>query len=68
MKNNYTFKIDDDVLARLRAVEERDGVTVSEQIRRAIAAYLAQGGASRAVTNIVHGKPGPREFKKAVGR
>lgn len=31
---NYTFKVDADVIARLQAIQERDGVTVSEQIRR----------------------------------
>lgn len=35
-----TFRIDEDLLAGLRAVQERDGVPVPEQVRRAIRAWL----------------------------
>lgn len=40
----YSFWIDPDLLAGLKAVQERDGVLPSEQIRRAIAAWLVQKG------------------------
>ena len=44
-KNNpdrkaYTFNIDNDLADGLDEVKERDGVSVSEQIRRAIRAWL----------------------------
>jgi len=35
-----TFRIDEDLLEGLRAVEERDGVPMSEQVRRAIRTSL----------------------------
>jgi Arc/MetJ-type ribon-helix-helix transcriptional regulator len=44
-KNNpdrkaYTFNIDNDLADGLDEVKERDGISVSEQIRRAIRAWL----------------------------
>lgn len=41
-----TFRIDPDLLAGLREVQERDGVLVSEQVRRAIKMWLAEKGVS----------------------
>ena len=35
-----TFRIDEDLLTGLRDVQERDGVPVPEQVRRAIRAWL----------------------------
>ena len=40
-----TFRIDPELLAGLRAIQERDGVPVSEQVRRAIRAWLEERGA-----------------------
>jgi len=39
-----TFRIDDELLAGLREVFERDGVSVPEQVRRAIRQWLEQRG------------------------
>jgi metal-responsive CopG/Arc/MetJ family transcriptional regulator len=39
-----TFRIDQDLLDGLQAVWERDGVAVSEQVRRAIRAWLESKG------------------------
>jgi Arc/MetJ-type ribon-helix-helix transcriptional regulator len=39
-----TFRIDEKLLDGLRAVWERDGVPVSEQVRRAIRAWLESRG------------------------
>ena len=39
-----TFRIDDELLDGLRFVQERDGVLVSEQVRRAIRAWLLERG------------------------
>ena len=39
-----TFRIDEELLEGMRNVEERDGVLVSEQVRRAIRAWLATKG------------------------
>lgn len=35
-----TFRVDEELLTGLRIVQERDGVPVSEQVRRAIRAWL----------------------------
>jgi metal-responsive CopG/Arc/MetJ family transcriptional regulator len=40
-----TFRIDEDLLQGLQAVWERDGVQPSEQVRRAIRAWLEAKGA-----------------------
>jgi len=40
-KRAYTLKIDPDLLAALREVKERDGISESEQIRRGIRLWLA---------------------------
>ena len=40
-RNRYTFFIDDEQKAALKAIKERDGVPESEQIRRAIAQWVA---------------------------
>ena len=42
-----TFRIDEELLNGLRAVEQRDGVLVSEQVRRAIRAWLKAKGISK---------------------
>jgi len=39
-----TFRIDEELLEGLRAVEERDGVPVPEQVRRSIRAWLESKG------------------------
>jgi predicted DNA-binding protein len=38
------MRIDDELLEGLQALKERDGVPVSEQVRRAIEAYLREKG------------------------
>jgi hypothetical protein len=43
-KRPYTLKIDEELLAALRHVKERDGISESEQIRRGIRLWLAQKG------------------------
>ena len=39
-----TYRIDDDILEGLRFIRERDGVPVSEQVRRALKAWLETRG------------------------
>ena len=39
-----SLRIDEELLEGMRNVEERDGVRVSEQVRRAIRAWLATKG------------------------
>ena len=41
-KEPYAFWISPDQKAALRAIKERDGIPVSEQIRRAIDQWLAE--------------------------
>ena len=43
-RNRYTFFIDDEQRAALSAIKERDGISESEQIRRAIKAWIEQKG------------------------
>ena len=45
-KRYAAFRIDEELLDGLREVEERDGVTVAEQVRRAIRAWLETKGIS----------------------
>jgi hypothetical protein len=47
-RNRYTFYLDDDDRDALRAVKERDGVSESEQIRRAIKRWIDEKGVSKA--------------------
>ena len=41
----YNFLIDPDLAAGLKAVKEHDGITESEQVRRAIREWLQKRGA-----------------------
>lgn len=41
-----TFRIDEELLDGLRSVEERDGILVSEQVRRSIRDWLEKKGVS----------------------
>lgn len=43
-----TFRLDDDLLVGLKAVQDRDGILPSEQARRAIRAWLEAKGVLRA--------------------
>jgi hypothetical protein len=43
-----TFRLDDDLLEGLRAVEQRDGIPPSEQARRAIRMWLETKGVVKA--------------------
>jgi hypothetical protein len=44
-----TFRLDEDLLEGLREVQERDGVLVSEQVRRGIKLWLHERGIRIAV-------------------
>jgi hypothetical protein len=39
-KTASTFRIDDELMAALREVKERDGVPISEQVRRALLMWI----------------------------
>jgi hypothetical protein len=43
-RTRYTFFIDEDQRAALTAIKERDGISESEQIRRAIKAWVESKG------------------------
>jgi hypothetical protein len=53
-RRRYTFFIDPDQRAALAAIKVRDGISESEQIRRAVTAWIASkgitAGRKRAVT------------------
>jgi hypothetical protein len=40
----FTFAIDDDLVAGMKALKDRDGIAESEQARRAIRAFLIERG------------------------
>jgi hypothetical protein len=42
----YTFYIDDDQRAALATIKQRDGISESEQIRRAVQEWIAKKGVS----------------------
>ena len=46
VRRTITFRIDDDLIEGLQEVWRRDGVAVSEQIRRAIREWLDSKGVS----------------------
>ena len=46
MRTRYTFYVDDDQRAALAAIKTRDGISESEQIRRALSAWIALKGVS----------------------
>ena len=39
-----TFRVDDDLLEAMEALKERDGIPISEQMRRALRAWLEAKG------------------------
>lgn len=43
-KKLYSFMIDPELQSGLKAIKERDGIPESEQIRRAVKAWLEQAG------------------------
>lgn len=43
-RTTTTIRLDDDLLEGLQELKERDGVPVSEQVRRAIQAWLEAKG------------------------
>jgi hypothetical protein len=47
-RKRYGFWIDEEQLEGLRFIKERDGVLESEQIRRAIGAWLVEKGVKKA--------------------
>jgi hypothetical protein len=44
-----TFRIDEDLLDGLREIQERDGIPVAEQVRRAIRQWLETRGTARTI-------------------
>jgi hypothetical protein len=48
-KNKQTaFRIDAEILDGLRAIKDRDGVPISEQVRRALTVWLESKGVAKA--------------------
>ena len=44
-REQTAFRLDQDLMNGLRAVKERDGVPISEQVRRAVRVWLEAKGA-----------------------
>jgi len=47
-RTSATYRLDDELLKGLEAVKERDGVPVSEQVRRAVRTWLEAKGVLKA--------------------
>jgi Arc/MetJ-type ribon-helix-helix transcriptional regulator len=47
IKQTITFRIEDDLLAQMHALWERDGINASEQIRRALRIWLKSKGVTK---------------------
>jgi len=45
-RTRYTFYIDEEQRAALATIKERDGISESEQIRRAVQEWIAKKGVS----------------------
>ena len=43
-RKQSNFRIDPDLMEGLHAIKERDGIPLSEQVRRALRAWLAEKG------------------------
>ena len=46
-KKQTAFRIDADIMAGLQGVKDRDGIPISEQVRRALREWLTQKGMRR---------------------
>jgi hypothetical protein len=46
-KKQTAFRIDPEILDGLQAVKERDGIPVSEQVRRALRTWLEEKGVQK---------------------
>jgi hypothetical protein len=57
----FTFAIDDDLAAGMKALKDRDGIAESEQARRAIRTFLTERGISL-------GEDGPAQKKTTTRR
>ncbi len=57
-KEPYAFWISPDQKAALRAIKDRDGIPVSEQIRRAIDQWLAERSTEKAAPRRGGGRRG----------
>jgi antitoxin component of RelBE/YafQ-DinJ toxin-antitoxin module len=44
------FRLKEEILAQLQAIKERDGIPVSEQVRRALQAWIAEKGVTKQKT------------------
>jgi antitoxin component of RelBE/YafQ-DinJ toxin-antitoxin module len=53
IRPTYTFRIDEELRAGLEAVYERDGIPVSEQVRRAVKEWLQRKGVAKAASRRV---------------
>jgi predicted DNA-binding protein len=46
-KKQTAFRIEPEILEGLQAIKDRDGVPISEQVRRALAAWLEERGVTK---------------------
>jgi hypothetical protein len=55
-----TFRPDEDILAAMEALKDRDGMPYSEQVRRALRVWLAGKGVMQKKTDRKRGDTRPR--------
>ncbi len=58
-KEQTAFRIDPETMEALRAIRERDGVGLSEQVRRALKAWIASKGVKKAGRKRVEARKRP---------
>jgi hypothetical protein len=57
----FNFIINDDLAAGLKTIKERDGISESEQVRRAVAAWLTAKGVSLKSESTTRSRKGRRK-------
>jgi antitoxin component of RelBE/YafQ-DinJ toxin-antitoxin module len=51
-KKQTAFRLDEEILAALHAIKERDGIPISEQVRRALKAWAESKGVKTAKRSV----------------
>jgi hypothetical protein len=54
-----TFRLETEIMDALYQIRERDGIAVSEQVRRALKAWIAQKGVAKAGRKRPASRPRP---------
>jgi hypothetical protein len=66
-RKSIGIRFDEDVVAGLQMIFERDGILPSEQVRRAVTEWLSSRGVALVVRGS-RGSEGARKVAKKIGR